>query len=176
MPAEPLHPCGGRLRIHFQPPVCHNGLWLLDVFRFDQGRRRPHNPLVARRMDDLGQFEESISAALRGVGCDEYTAGDLRRDFRECRDEILADVRAHGGDPSEPFVNLVVISDVAVFTFFGSELSVYVVQCDEAKLISATNAFAMTDVDAHRELLANSYGKLSADAILSRSAGELWLG
>ena len=48
MPAEPPHPCGGRLRIHFQPPVCHNSLWLLDVFRFVQGGDGRANPLGIR--------------------------------------------------------------------------------------------------------------------------------
>ena len=32
----PPHP-GGRLWIHFRPPVCHNGLWLLDVGAFNEG-------------------------------------------------------------------------------------------------------------------------------------------
>lgn len=36
MPAEPPRPCGGRLRIHFPPPVYHNGPRLLDVFCFAQ--------------------------------------------------------------------------------------------------------------------------------------------
>ena len=37
MPAEPPRPCGGRLRIHFPPPVCHNELWLRNVLRSFQG-------------------------------------------------------------------------------------------------------------------------------------------
>ena len=28
---------GGPLRIHFEPPVCHNGGWLLDVFHPSRG-------------------------------------------------------------------------------------------------------------------------------------------
>ena len=34
---EQPRPRGGRLQIHFQPPVCHNGFWLFDVFRFVRG-------------------------------------------------------------------------------------------------------------------------------------------
>jgi len=37
MPAEPPHPCGGRLRIHFQPPLCHNVQNYAAFFRFDRG-------------------------------------------------------------------------------------------------------------------------------------------
>jgi hypothetical protein len=53
-----------RLRIHFQPPVCHNGLWLLDVFRFGYERRRQNLPL-----SDLNQEEcHDFSAANGSVG------------------------------------------------------------------------------------------------------------
>ena len=37
VPADPQHPCVVHLRSQFHPPVCYNGHWLLDVFRFDWG-------------------------------------------------------------------------------------------------------------------------------------------
>ena len=61
MPAEPPHPCGGRLRIHFQLPVCHNGLWLFDVFRFVHGGDGCFFPL-AERSGVQGRIE--ISSAV----------------------------------------------------------------------------------------------------------------
>ena len=36
-PGEPPHSCGGCLRIHFQPPLCHNDCCWLSVFRSVRG-------------------------------------------------------------------------------------------------------------------------------------------
>jgi len=127
-------------------------------------------------MHDISDFEESISSALTSAGCDGYTLAELRRDTRECRDNIYADTLSHGGDVAEPFVNFVIVRDVAIYTFFGSEFSVYVFPCVEAELISQTNPLAMSDVSEHRRLLCDVYGKNSPDAVIPRSAAELWLG
>ena len=50
MAAELRHPCRKRLPSSFH--ACSRCIifWLTDVFSFDQGRRRPHNPLGDRNM------------------------------------------------------------------------------------------------------------------------------
>ena len=126
-------------------------------------------------MDDLSDFERSISAALASAGADGYSIADLKRTIRECRDDIYADTVKHGGDLAEPFVDFIIVRDVAIFTFFDSDFSVYVFPCVEADLISQTNSLAMIDVTEHRQLL-SEYGKTDPDATISREQGELWLG
>ena len=127
-------------------------------------------------MDDLAQFEQSIQAALTAAGCDSYGVSDLLRDTRETRDEIYADLRSKGTDVGEPFVNFVIISGVAIFTVFCETFAVYVVQCNEAELVTATDSIALADVDAFLALLACRFNKPTPDAILSRVTGEVWLG
>ena len=65
MPAEPPHPCGGRLRIHFRPPVCHNDLWLLDVFRFIRGGVGHASRYACRYMS---QTNDILARELRHLG------------------------------------------------------------------------------------------------------------
>lgn len=126
-------------------------------------------------MDSLDEFESCLSALLAEAECHCYALADLRRDARDCRDDIYQDTSQHGGDIAEPFFNFVVVDGVAVFTLFESNLSVYVVSCEESELIDQTNRLAMIDVDACRDLLAREYGKSMPDAALPRSLGELWL-
>lgn len=45
MAAELRHPCRKRLPSSFHAGLCCIIVWLVNVFRFDQGRRRPHKPL-----------------------------------------------------------------------------------------------------------------------------------
>jgi hypothetical protein len=127
-------------------------------------------------MQDISEFEKSIYSALTSAGCDGYSVADLRRDIRECRNDIYADTLKHGGDLAEPFVEFIIVRDVAIFTFFDSEFSLYVFPCVEAELISQTNPLAMSDVSEHRQLLRDVYGKNAPDAVVSRAQAELWLG
>lgn len=126
-------------------------------------------------MDSFDEFESCLSALLAETGCHRYGVADLRRDARACRDAIYQEISQHGGDIVEPFFELVVVNGVAVFTFFESNFSVYVVSCEEFELIAQTNRLATIDVVACRDLLAREYGKSMPDAALPRSLGELWL-
>lgn len=126
-------------------------------------------------MDDLSDFEAAVSAALSGVGCSSYSIVDLKRDARECRDQIYADSLSHGEDTGAPFVNFVITDDVAVYTVFTDPFAVYITRCSEQALITATRELSMSDVDAHLALI-QSLGKSNPDASISRSASELWLG
>lgn len=126
-------------------------------------------------MDSLDEFESLLSALLADAGSNRYRVADLRRDTRDCRDDIYKDRSQHRGDIAEPFFNFVVADGVAVFTFFESIFSVYVVSCEESELIAQTDRLAMIDVDACRDLLAREFGKSAPDAALPRSLGELWL-
>jgi hypothetical protein len=126
-------------------------------------------------MYSLDEFESRLSALIAEAGSHRYSVADLRRDTRDCRDDIYQDTSQHGDDIAEPFFNFVVVDGVAVFTLFESNFSVYVVSCEESELIAQTNRLAMIDVDACRDLLAREYGKSAPDAALPRSLGELWL-
>jgi hypothetical protein len=126
-------------------------------------------------LESLDEFESRLSAILAGAGSHCYGVADLRRDARDCRDDIYQDASQHGGDIAEPFFNFVVVDGVAVFALFESNFSVYVVSCEESELIERTNKLAVIDVDACRDILAREYGKSSPDAALPRSLGELWL-
>ena len=55
-------------------------------------------------------------------------------------------------------------------------VSVYIFPCVEAERISQTSPLAVVDVEEHRNLLAETYGKDAPDAVLPRAAAELWLG
>lgn len=126
-------------------------------------------------MDSLDEFESLLSALLADAGSNRYRVADLRRDARDCRDDIYKDRSQHRGEIAEPFFNFVVADGVAVCTVFESIFSVYVVSCEESELIAQTDRLAVIDVDACRDLLAREYGKSEPDAALSRSLGELWL-
>ena len=81
-------------------------------------------------MDSLDEFESLLSALLADAGSNRYRVADLRRDTRDSRDDIYKDRSQHGGDIAEPFFDFVVVDGVAVFTFFESTFSVYVVSCE----------------------------------------------
>lgn len=127
-------------------------------------------------MDDLTSFERFVSAALRDAGCDTFTTSDLQRHTREVRDDIYADEVAHGGNIATPFVNFIITHDVAIFTIFDDPFLVYVVPCTEREMIADTDAFAMSEVSEHIELLAKKYGKSAPDATIPRPLAESWLG
>ena len=128
------------------------------------------------QIDDLNSFERSVSAALRNAGCDTFTASDLQPHTREVRDDIYADEVAHGGDIASPFVSFIITHDVAIFTIFEDPFLVYVVPCTEGEMIADTDAFAMSEVSKHIELLATKYDKPAPDAVIPRSLAEWWLG
>ena len=62
--AELRHPCRKRLLSSFNAGSCCIISWLVNVFRFVEGRRRPHNPLGERKPVTLGQEPESRSVVL----------------------------------------------------------------------------------------------------------------
>ena len=126
-------------------------------------------------MDSLDEFESRLSVRFAEAGIHRYGVADLRRDTRNCRDDIYNDTSQHGGDIAEPFFNFVVADGVAIFTLFGSDFSVYIVPCEESELIAQTNSLTMIDIGAVRDLLAREYGRSVPDAALPRSIGELWL-
>lgn len=126
-------------------------------------------------MDELDQFENVLSEALLRAGCNGYSVAELRQDCRNCRDEIYEDCQKHGQDPEDPFVNFIIVEGTAIFTFFEAEFSVYLCSCTESELISQTNEMAMVDVDAHRKLVREVYGRPKPDAVLSREAANLWM-
>lgn len=127
-------------------------------------------------MDDLTSFERSISAALRNAGCNTFSASDLQQHTREVRDDIYDDEIGHGGDIASPFVNFIITPDFAIFTIFDDPFMVYVVPCTEREMIADTDAFAMSEVSKHIELLATKYGKSAPDATIPRPLAESWLG
>ena len=49
--AELRHPCRKRLPSSFHVGSCCIISWLANVFRFVEGRRRPHNPLGERKLE-----------------------------------------------------------------------------------------------------------------------------
>ena len=58
----------GRLRIHFQPPVCHNGCWLLDVYRFVRGGVGHASRYTLMNADKLTAILQQIAHVLRENG------------------------------------------------------------------------------------------------------------
>jgi hypothetical protein len=124
---------------------------------------------------DVNELESRLEALLAEAGCSTYGVRDLHRDTKLCRDDIYADNVAHGQSSVGSFYNFIVADGVAVFTFFESDFSVYVVGCDEQQLIAETISFALADTDACKSLLANQYGKPEPDLTVSRGMAEHWL-
>ena len=58
------------------------------------------------------------------------------------------------GDIASQFVNFIITHDVAIFTIFDDPFLVYVVPCTERQMIADTDAFDMSEVSEHIELLA----------------------
>jgi hypothetical protein len=123
---------------------------------------------------DAREFAIGLASLLAELG-NSITEPSIRSDAKDCRDQIYADNLAHGGSVEAPFFNFVVLSDVAVFTFFEAEFSVYVLRCNEAELISRTNRFAMADTLDCKAFLAAQYQKHRPDLVISRSVCEQWL-
>lgn len=121
------------------------------------------------------EFAVAVSSLLRQFG-DELTESIVRRQTADCRNDIYADAIAHGGRIEDPFFNFVLLDGVAVFTFFESQFSIYVVRCDETELISQTNQFALADTVECKNYLADKYGKNEPDLIIPCDVCEHWLG
>jgi hypothetical protein len=100
---------------------------------------------------------------------------DVRREAKECRDGIIADDKAHGASADRPFFDFLALQNVAVFTFFESQFSIYIVPCNESQVISDTNRFAMSDTAECKAYLAAAHGKASPDFVLSEADCDAWL-
>ncbi len=68
-----------------------------------------------------------------------------------------------------------IAEEVAAFTFFEEQFSVYVFACDEYELINATEPLALCDTDACKALLAERFGKKTPDLAIPRALAESWL-
>lgn len=120
------------------------------------------------------EFVEALTELLRQTG-GEWTELEIRRDTKVCRDEIYSDTVAHGGTIDEPFFNLTIRNGWAVFTFFEADFSVYVLRCEEYRLIGETEALAMDETVACKQLLSETYGKLQPDLVVPRAIAEQWM-
>ena len=121
-------------------------------------------------------LQESPRFPIRPSSCPDLTEPCLRKATRVCRDEIYADKLTYGGQVDDPFVNLVVGGNTAVFTFFTSPFEFYIFECDPEALIRDFEAgLAMSDVDIHRQRLAQRYDKIEPDAVVDRSIAEHWM-
>jgi hypothetical protein len=123
---------------------------------------------------ELHQFQSRLSELLR-QHASRLTELDIRQATAECRSGLYEDSVAHGVRIEEPFFNFISLDNVAVFTFFNSEFAVFVVPCREQVLIDKTGQFEMNDVAKCRRLLAQEYGKLEPDLVISRALAEYWL-
>ena len=94
---------------------------------------------------------------------------------KECRDEIYADERAHGGNIESPFFNFVAFQNLAVFTFFESDFSIYALPCDEARIIADTQQFALCDTRECKAYLASEHNKSEPDLTVPRAIAEHWM-
>jgi hypothetical protein len=123
---------------------------------------------------ELHEFQTRLSDLLLLHGS-RLSESDIRQRTAECRRGVHQDTFTHGGRIEDPFFNCIALDNVAVFTLFDSECSVFVVACNEQELIDTTGQFAMCDVTECRRLLAQEYGKPVPDLILSRALAEYWL-
>ncbi len=119
-------------------------------------------------------FSNALVSLLHQYG-GALTEPQLRRETKDCRDDVYADNLAHGGRIDDPFFHFVVVNSVAVFTFFESQFSVYAVHCDEAELIAQTNDFALGNIAECKKYLASKYQKLEPDLVVPRAVCEHWL-
>jgi hypothetical protein len=123
----------------------------------------------------IAQARSRLDALLKQAGCTDYSAEEVQLDEQECWSEITADAIAHGDSADDPFYDFVATQNVAVFTFYGPSLSIYVVRGDESSFRSHFEALAMTDVEEAREILARHFNKSSPDILLDRTLTGAWL-
>src|SRR5262245_3110111 len=120
------------------------------------------------------KFADVLARLLAQTGA-ALTESAVRRATKDCRDEIYADSVAHAGHIEDHFFNVVASKGTAVFTFFESQFSVYVLRCNEAQLISEVNRFAMEDTEECKAFLSAQYGKVNPDCVVPRAVCEHWL-
>jgi hypothetical protein len=123
---------------------------------------------------DAQEFRSRLTSLLTDFGS-AMTESSIRRSTKECRDAIYADILAQGGKIEDPFFNFVARGDLAVFTFFESQFSLYVVPCNETELIAETERFAMADTEECKAFLAARFNKVCPDLVLTRQICEYWL-
>jgi len=127
-------------------------------------------------MNSASELTTYLEQRLAETGSGDLTERDLREETRACRDEIYADNLTYGGHVDDPFVNFVVRGNTAVFTFFTSPFEFYIFECDPDAIIRDFGArLAMSDVDLHRQRLAQRYDKTEPDAVVDRSIAEHWI-
>ena len=121
----------------------------------------------------VAEFADTLSFLLKHFGS-ALTEPDLRRATKECRDDIYNDQITHRGRIDSPFFNFIVADGLAIFTFFETDFSVYLVRCNEAELISQTERFAMIDTLECKSYLASQHQKLQPDLVVTRNVCEQW--
>ena len=122
---------------------------------------------------DLNQFCEELSRLLQATGS-QLTESDVRSATRECRDDIYADAKKFGEPLEEPFFNFVCRDGIAVFTFFESQFSVFIVSSDERTLIAESDQFAMCETEDCKEMLRIKFNKERPDIAIPRAVAEHW--
>ena len=123
---------------------------------------------------ELHDFESRLRSLLQICGS-QVSLEELRTDIRECRDEIYADDVAHGKSIGEPFFNFTIYENVAVFTFFDNEFSVYVLPCNQMELIRLMEPLAMIETEECKALIGQRFGKHKPNLQILRAVAELWL-
>lgn len=123
---------------------------------------------------ELHDFELQLRSLLQKCGS-QVSLEKVRADVRECKDEIYADDVAHGKSIGDPFWNFTIHENVAIFTFFENDFSLYVFLCDQAELIRLMKPLAMIETEECKSLIAQRFGKRKPDLQIPRAAAELWL-
>ena len=123
---------------------------------------------------ELHHFESEFRSLLLMRDC-QASLEEVRVDIQRCKDEIYADDVAHGESLGDPFCNFTIYDNVAVFTFFENEFSVYVLLCNQAELIQLMEPLAMIQTEECKSLLGERFGKHTPDLQIPRAVAELWL-
>jgi hypothetical protein len=129
-------------------------------------------------MKSAPELELRLQELLAAFGSTAATELAVRHATRECRNDMYADATAHGCSVGDPFVNFLVLEKVAVFTFFTDPFEFYVLACDDARsLISGfeSSGLAMEDIEGHKRILSETYGKHSPDLTVARPIAEYWM-
>ena len=121
---------------------------------------------------DLTEFQSELSKLLKAS---ELTIESVRAAMKETRDDIYADAEKFNLPIEEPFWNCVGLGRTAVFAFFESEFSIFVIDCDERTLMNETDSLAMAETEECREMLRTRFGKSEADIEISRTLAESWM-
>jgi len=103
---------------------------------------------------------------------------------QEIRDELVGVIErvtaelAAAGEEMAEFCHWTITGGVAVFTFIGEELGIYVVPCAAARQWELVNRFdrmPATDVAAYRARLHSRYGKERPDLVIKPDLAYDWL-